>query len=115
MDARASKCPAALCSADPFGVAVTVRDGMVDCSADTDYDSDRQALCASGMEGSGECDTTVIAPAVCTSSGENANPFATFCSSTNNIGGGTIAGIRQTALDTCFNGPLSKSRPTNIP
>ncbi len=96
--------PAALCSADPFGVAVTVRDATVDCSADDDYDSARQALCATGMEGTGDCDTAVIAPVVCASSGANANPFAGFCTGTNNIGGGTIAGIRQTALSTCFNG-----------
>ncbi|MCA8834837.1 MAG: hypothetical protein K8953_07080, partial [Proteobacteria bacterium] len=57
--------PAAICPTDPFGVAVTVRDGMIDCLADDDYDSDRQALCASGMEGANECDTAAIAPAVC--------------------------------------------------
>ncbi len=93
--------PATLCPADPFGDMVTAGDGVIDCLADEDYDSDRQALCASGMEGTGECDTAVIAPAVCASSGDNANPFAGFCSSTNNIGGGDITAIRQTTLTAC--------------
>ncbi len=97
--------PAALCPADPFGVAVTVRDGTVDCSADEAYDSDRQALCASGMEGNNECDTAEIAPEVCASSGDNANPFADFCTDADNIGGDDeIDVIRQTALNTCFDG-----------
>ncbi len=95
--------PAALCSADPFGVAVTVRDGTTNCLMDDDYDSDRQALCASGGEGSGNCDTAVIAPAVCASSGANANPFATFCTGASNIGGGNIVAIRQAVVDLCLN------------
>ncbi len=93
--------PAALCPSDPFEDMVTAGDGVIDCLADEDYDSDRQALCASGMEGTNECDTAAIAPAVCASSGPNANPFATFCSSTRNINGGDITAIRQTALSAC--------------
>ncbi len=112
--------PAAICPTDPFGVAVTVRDGTTNCLMDTDYDSDRQALCASGMEGSGECDTADIAPKVCASSGPNANPFATFCSGATNIGGSDeIADIRQAVVTLCLNSanatmPVCQNTSTTI-
>ena len=64
----------------------------------------RLSACAAGTLGIGECDTDVIAPLVCASSGANANPFVAFCASTNNIGGGDYTAIRQTALSTCFDG-----------
>ncbi len=95
--------PAGLCFADPFGDMVTDGDGMIDCLADDAYDSARQARCAAGTEGAGDCDTAVIAPEVCASSGANANPFAGFCTGTNNIGVGTIAGIRQAVVTLCLN------------
>ncbi len=64
----------------------------------------RLSACTAGTLGSSECDTDVIAPKVCASSGPNANPFVDFCTSTNNIGGGDYTAIRQTALSTCFDG-----------
>ncbi len=99
-----SMTPAAVCRADPFGVMVTAGDDTVNCSTDTDYDSNRQARCAAGMD-QGLCDTVVIARAVCASSGANANPFVAFCTGTNNIvGSQTIAQIRQAVVDLCLDG-----------
>ncbi len=63
----------------------------------------RLSACAAGTLGSSECDTDMIAPAVCASSGANANPFVAFCTGTNNIGGGNIAAIRQTVVTLCLN------------
>ena len=100
-----STTPASACRADPFGDMVTAGDEMVDCLMDTDYDSARQALCRAGMEGTGECDTAVIAPVVCATSGANANPFAVFCGNAAMIGGDDeIDVIRQAVLTNCLDG-----------
>ncbi len=39
---------------------------------------------------------------VCADSGASANPFAAFCTSATNTGGGNIAQIRQAVLTSCF-------------
>ena len=65
----------------------------------------RLSACAAGTLGINECDTDMIASAVCASSGANANPFVAFCTTASNIGGNDmIADIRQAVVTLCLDG-----------
>ena len=92
--------PADVCPDNPFNPSVVSQTGTIDCLADMDYAPARRTACATGDEVM-RCDTAEIAPEVCKASGADANPFAAFCATTTNIGGGNIADIRQTALTAC--------------
>ena len=92
--------PADVCPDNPFNPSVVSQTGTIDCLADMDYAPARRTACATGDEVM-RCDTAEIAPEVCKASGADANPFAAFCATTTNIGGGNIADIRQTALTDC--------------
>ena len=63
----------------------------------------RLSACAAGTLGINECDTDMIASAVCASSGANANPFVAFCSTATMIrGNDMIADIRQAVVTLCL-------------
>ncbi len=92
-----------VCPTNLFNPSAISRTGTIDCLNDMAFAPARITACSTGAE-LNNCDTAEIAPEVCKASGASANPFAVFCATTNNIGGGDIAMIRQTALDACPDG-----------
>ncbi|MCA8834530.1 MAG: hypothetical protein K8953_05530, partial [Proteobacteria bacterium] len=58
---------------------VTVIANPFDTSCGSTYANDRAMACRDNTQGTGDCNTTEIETAVCADSGQNANPFATFC------------------------------------
>ncbi len=110
------------CSIRPFGTAIYNTSGVaINCltAGDNDngdtYRSDRQRLCAIGAENNGnangapdnDCDTAKIAEVVCgTSTGENSNPFAAFCATSENDGlnddEAARLALRQDTLTHCL-------------
>ena len=96
--------PAAVCPTALFNPSAIIVGGTIDCLGDATFAPARLTACATEAELT-RCDTTEIAPEVCKDSGANANPFAAFCETATNRGGDkTVAEIRQSALNACFDG-----------
>ena len=89
-----------VCPNDAFNPSAGLN-SMIDCLGDPTYAPARLTACSTETE-TNRCDTTIIAPVVCADSGASANPFAAFCTSATNTGGGNIAQIRQAVLTSCF-------------
>ncbi len=89
------------------GTGITADPFHENCFVGDTYANDRATACRDNTQGTGNCNTSEIEPVVCAASGDNANPFATFCG--DEVGTSTSGTIEVVKQNFCGGTPRTTS------